>query len=145
MLSNELPDTDLVSGTGNQLARLAESVARMDGRMTAEMGALKNDTEAARSYIHEINNRLTEMVATDRLHGQALATLADGFKLHSATMDSLQTIGTQFLVHVRGCEARGVRMEKAVWWAIGIGVSLIGTLAMGVVYLAWNHFTGKVP
>lgn len=40
------------------------------------------------------------------------------------------------ILHVEQCEKRGARLEKLAWWALGIGIAVLGMLLKTQLHLS---------
>lgn len=95
--------------SSDQIGRLVERVAALEGRTTEAIAALKDDTKTIRAALHESNNTMTGFI------GQ-----------HMSVVKQLE-------IHIAGCDKRGSRMEKAIWFGIATTLAVLG-------YLLQPHF-----
>lgn len=88
----------------DQLGRLVERVAALEGRTTEAISSLKDDTKSIRTTLHDSNNTLTTFIAQ-----------------HMSVVE-------QFKIHVAGCDQRGKRMERAIWLGVVTTLAVLGYL-----------------
>lgn len=127
------------------LTRMGENVART----SAELAAVKRDTEALRDNHHRLAQTLQESMALFRLQDQKIGFITEGHTRLSVLVErlgettvQLSQIGTQFLAHVEACNKRGANIQKGVWMAVGLGFSAMGALLVALGVVAWTHLGG---
>lgn len=125
------------STMANQLTRIGERVAQLDGRVTSDIAALKQDTQSIRAAMHDQNNTMQRFVAAEMQCAAGLATLTERVTQLAAQITPLAASVADLGAARHRVEGGWIAFAKMIG-AIGFIGSGIGAAVTVMVYLLKN-------
>lgn len=123
-----MPTDDLRGLPGAMLApmtRMGEAIARLDGRVNAEIAALKKDTEMIRGAQHDQAATMQQFVAAERDCARGLATLTE------KVIQLADQLGRLSLAVEANATAR--TKAEGAWWALTKAALILCAVGSGIV------------